>query len=279
MVKEGIVLGHKISSAGIEVDKVKVDVISKLPYPKNVKGIRIVYNDHSALNYLTSKQDAKPRLIRWVILLQEFTIQIKDKKGTKNLVADYLSRLENPKLEELDEVAIRDSFPDEHLMSVHVKEPDSDPWYADYANFLLSKVVPRDLTYHLKKKFVSDLKYYIWDEHYIFKSCLDEIIRRCVFGKELQEILEHCHKGPAGGHYWATLPSLRFASKLIELCFKARCVFLQDTLRFASRHAAFCFKTSCVLLQDTCVLSQDSCILCHGGTAFCLLLKTLSAIW
>nr|GEX18471.1 DNA-directed DNA polymerase [Tanacetum cinerariifolium] len=72
---------------------------------------------------------------------------------------------------------------------------------------------------------------------------------------------------------------LRFASKLVAFCFKARCVLLQSSLRFASRHTAFCFKTSCVLLQDSCVLSQDSCDLSHGGTAFCLLLKTLSAFW
>nr|GEZ40894.1 ketol-acid reductoisomerase, chloroplastic [Tanacetum cinerariifolium] len=72
---------------------------------------------------------------------------------------------------------------------------------------------------------------------------------------------------------------LRFASKLVAFCFKARCVLLQSSLRSASRHVAFFFKTSCVLLQDPCVLSQDCCVLSHGGTAFCLLLKTLSAIW
>ena len=57
----------------------------------------VVYNDHSALKYLFSKQDAKPRLIRWVLLLQEFKIEIKDKKGAENLAADHLSRLENPR--------------------------------------------------------------------------------------------------------------------------------------------------------------------------------------
>ncbi|GKC50788.1 reverse transcriptase domain-containing protein [Tanacetum coccineum] len=88
----------------------------------------VVYTDHSALKYLFSKQDAKPKLIRWVLLLQEFTIEIKDKKGTENLAANHLSRLENPGLEKLNEEAIRDSFPDEHLMDIHVKEPNADPW-------------------------------------------------------------------------------------------------------------------------------------------------------
>ncbi|GJT47773.1 reverse transcriptase domain-containing protein [Tanacetum coccineum] len=56
----------------------------------------IVYTDHSALKYLMNKQDAKPRLLRWVLLLQEFDITILDKKGSENLAADHLSRLENP---------------------------------------------------------------------------------------------------------------------------------------------------------------------------------------
>ncbi|GJY92271.1 reverse transcriptase domain-containing protein [Tanacetum coccineum] len=87
----------------------------------------IVYTDHSALKYLFSKQDAKPRLIRWVLFLQEFTIKIKDKKGTENLAADHLSRLEKPNLETLNEEAIQDSFPDEYLMAVRVNEMVEDP--------------------------------------------------------------------------------------------------------------------------------------------------------
>ncbi|GJW43743.1 putative ribonuclease H-like domain-containing protein [Tanacetum coccineum] len=268
MVKEGIVLGHKISKAGIEVDKAKVDVIAKLPYPTNIKGIRsflgdagsklttapviialnwnldfelmcddsnyvvgailgqwvdkkfhpiyyasktmndakkhynitekellaivyafdnfrsyliisktVVYTDHLALKYLFSKQDAKPRLIRWVLLLQEFTIEIKDKKGSENLAADHLSRLENPELEELDEDAIRDSFPDEHLMVINIKEAETDPW-------------------------------------------------RCVFGKELHEILEHCHTGLTKGHYGADIT----ARKVFESGFYWPTIFKDFTM-------------------------------------------------
>ncbi|GJY64391.1 reverse transcriptase domain-containing protein [Tanacetum coccineum] len=88
----------------------------------------VVYTDHSALKYLFSKQDAKPRLIRWVLLLQEFTIEIKDKKGTENLAPDHLSRLENTGLEELNEDTIQDNFLDEHLMVIKLKNTETDPW-------------------------------------------------------------------------------------------------------------------------------------------------------
>ena len=68
----------------------------------------IVHTDHLAIKYLMTKNDAKPRLIRWVLLLQEFNIEIKDNKGIKNLVADHMSRLEGPR----DEVQVNDDFPD-----------------------------------------------------------------------------------------------------------------------------------------------------------------------
>nr|GEW06638.1 hypothetical protein [Tanacetum cinerariifolium] len=135
------------------------------------------------LDGFPGKQDAKPRLIRWVLLLQEFTIETRDTKRTENLATDHLSRLENPDLETLNEEAIRDSFPDEYLMAVYVKETFEDPWYADYANFLVSRIIPHRLTYHLRKKFLSDVKHYMWDDPYLFKSCPDGIIRRCVFAR------------------------------------------------------------------------------------------------
>ncbi|GJW86938.1 reverse transcriptase domain-containing protein [Tanacetum coccineum] len=238
MVKECIVLGHKISKSGIEVDKAKVDVIAKLPHPTSVKGIQncvesfnilkkklteapillapdwhlpfeimcdasdyavgavlgqcktkhfqpihyasktmtdaqahytttekellavvyafekfrpylvlsktIVYTDHSALKYLFAKQDAKPRLLWWILLLQEFDVIIRDKKGAENLAADHLSRLENPHQDVLENKEITETFPLETL-----------------------------------------------------------VIRWCVYGQEAVDILTACHNGPTGGHYGA----------------------------------------------------------------------------
>ena len=271
MIQEGIVLGHRISTRGIEVDKAKIEVIEKLPPPSSVKGIRsflrhtgfyrwfikdfsriakplsnllvqgtpfdfdeqyvqafsvlkdrlvstpivvapdwdllfalmcdasdyaigamlgqkrekifqvihyasrtlndaqlnyattekeilatvfafekfrpylignkvIVHTDHSAIKYLMTKKDAKPRLIR-VLLLQEFDLEIKYKKGTENLVSDHLSQLEGPR----DKVQVNDNFPDEQLLVI--EDTKHVPWFANYVNYLVSKVIPPDFSY------------------------------------------------------------------------------------------------------------------------------------
>ncbi|GJT94686.1 reverse transcriptase domain-containing protein [Tanacetum coccineum] len=72
----------------------------------------IVYTDHSALRHLFKKQDAKPRLILWILLLQEFNIEIKEKKGTENVAADHLSRIGNDETSDNDD-EIDDNFPGE----------------------------------------------------------------------------------------------------------------------------------------------------------------------
>nr|GEW54942.1 reverse transcriptase domain-containing protein [Tanacetum cinerariifolium] len=283
MVKEGIVLGHKISEKGIEVDKAKIDVISKLPHPTTVKGIRsflghasfylrfikdfskiarpmtrllekhtsfifsqecvdafqtlkrmltetpiliapdwdmpfelmcdasdfaigavlgqrqdkhfrpihyasktmteakskytitekemlavvyafenfrsylilnksIVYTDHFALKYLFLKKDSKARLLRWVLLLHEFTFKVVDTKGAENLAADHLSRLENPHQNVLYPKEINESFPLETLNLVSSCGSQSTPW-------------------------------------------------RCVAGQEAMDILKACHSRLTEGHH------------------------------------------------------------------------------
>nr|GEY59134.1 reverse transcriptase domain-containing protein [Tanacetum cinerariifolium] len=234
MVKEGIVLGHKISKNKIKVDKAKVDVIAKLPHPTTVKeysvhflrrlhqsfpnvkekthkssnldcpkldlpfelmcdasdftigvvlGQRhekhfkpihyasktmtdaesnytmtekemlavvyafekfrsylimnksIVHTNHSALKYLFPKKVAKARLLRWVLLLQEFDFKVLDTKGAENLAADHLSRLENPYENVLDPKEINETFPLETLSTVTFRGDSSALWFANFANY------------------------------------------------------------------------------------------------------------------------------------------------
>ncbi|GJR16439.1 reverse transcriptase domain-containing protein [Tanacetum coccineum] len=210
MVKEGIVLGHKISKSGIEVDRAKVDVIAKLPHPTTVKGIRsflgavlgqrktkhfqpihyasktmtdaqshytttekevlavvyafekfrpylvlsktIVYTDYSALKYLLAKQDAKPRLLRWILLLQEFDVIIRDKKGAENLAADHLSRLENPHQGDLEKKEINETFPLETLGMISFNGDSSTLWFADIANYHAGNFIVKGMSSQQKKK-------------------------------------------------------------------------------------------------------------------------------
>nr|GEZ03688.1 reverse transcriptase domain-containing protein [Tanacetum cinerariifolium] len=162
----------------------------------------IVYTDHSALKYLLNKQDAKPRLLRWVLLLQEFDITILDKKGSENLAADHLSRLENPHKDVLENKDINENFPLETLGSLSY---DSTPWFADIANFHAENFIKKGLTSQQKKKFFKEVKHYFWDDPYLFRICTDQIIRRCVHGQEAFDILKACHEGPTRVHYGANL--------------------------------------------------------------------------
>lgn len=155
----------------------------------------VVFTDHSALWYLFAKQDAKPRLIHWI--LQEFDVEIRDKKGAENLAADHLSRLENPSLSKSVKSEIRDSFPEEQVMSIN----DSEPWYADYANYLASRIILEYMSRHERRRFFAQLKYYFWDEPFLFRRCPDQVIRRCVYEKKAMKIMKECHSGPSGGHH------------------------------------------------------------------------------
>ncbi|GJW89949.1 reverse transcriptase domain-containing protein [Tanacetum coccineum] len=128
----------------------------------------IVCTNHSTLQCLFSKQDAKPRLIRWILFLQKFAIEIQDKKGVDNLAVDHLSRLENHETEELNEAEIDDRFPDESIMKMDFGL--EEPWFADFANYLTMKELPNGMTIQERKKFFSDLKYYFWDDSHLFKK-------------------------------------------------------------------------------------------------------------
>nr|GEX34166.1 reverse transcriptase domain-containing protein [Tanacetum cinerariifolium] len=161
----------------------------------------IVYTDHSALKYLFSKKDSKARLLRWVLLLQEFTFKVVDTKGAENLAADHLSRLENPHQNVLDPKKINESFPLETLNLISSRGSQSTLWFADFANYHAGNFIVKGMTSQQKNKIFKDVKHYFWDDPYLFKICADQIIRRCLAGQEAIDILTACHSGLTGGHH------------------------------------------------------------------------------
>ncbi|GJR39148.1 reverse transcriptase domain-containing protein [Tanacetum coccineum] len=359
MVKEGIVLGHKISRKGIEVDKAKIDVISKLPHPTTVKGIRsflghagfyrrfikdfskisrpmthllekntpfifsedcilafqtlkkklteapiliapnwdqpfeimcdasdyaigavlgqriekhfrpihyasktmteaetnytttekemlavvyafekfrsylimnksVVYTDHSALKYLFNKKDAKARLLRWVLLLQEFDFKVIDTKGAENYAADHLSRLENPYENTFDPKEITETFPLETL-SVLTSKDQSTPWYGDSKEAL--KIIEACLSgptgdtyganfYHLRRilertvgenraLWSDKLDDALWAFRTAYKTPIGCTPYKLVYGKSMSSYqLSIEHKA-----YWALSMPLRFKDR------------------------------------------------------------------
>ncbi|KAJ9556682.1 hypothetical protein OSB04_011296 [Centaurea solstitialis] len=183
----------------------------------------IVHTDHAAIKYLISKKDAKPRLIRWVLLLQEFDLEIVDRKGIENQVADHLSRIEKP-VEPKGEIT--DTFPDERILSVEVEMP----WFADIANYLACGIKPSDYTPHMYKNsfMMSDITYGM------NLSCLnfgtDQILRRCIPESEVAAILQQCHQAPYGGHFGRQ----RTAAKVLQSGFYWPTLF-KDAHNFTQR--------------------------------------------
>ncbi|GJU11129.1 reverse transcriptase domain-containing protein [Tanacetum coccineum] len=192
MVKEGIVLGHKISKNGIEVDKAKVDVIAKLLHPTTVKGVWSFFG-HAVI----------------------------DTKGAENLAADHLSRLENPYENVLDPKEVNEKFPLETLNMVTSRGDSSTLWFADYANYHAGNFIVKGMLSQQKNKFFKDVKHYFWDDPYLFKICADQMIRRCVHDKEALDILEACHNGPTVGHYGANYTAKKrdeMSQNSIQVC-------------------------------------------------------------
>ncbi|GJT43210.1 reverse transcriptase domain-containing protein [Tanacetum coccineum] len=123
----------------------------------------IVYTDHSAIKYLFAKKDAKPRLMRWILLLQEFDVVIRDKKRSRKIWGrDHLSRLENPHQDKLENKEITETLPLETLGSVALRA-DRTPWFADFTNYHAGNFVVKGMSSQQKNKFFKDVKHYFWD--------------------------------------------------------------------------------------------------------------------
>jgi len=126
----------------------------------------IVYMDHAALKYLLTKKDAKPRLIHWILLLQEFDLEIRDKKGAENCVVDHLSRMQIHG----SDLPINDYLKDDTLLKVTT----TSPWYANLVNFIVTGYIPPGED---KKKLIHLSRFHLWDDPYLFKVCADGLLR------------------------------------------------------------------------------------------------------
>nr|GFC07888.1 reverse transcriptase domain-containing protein [Tanacetum cinerariifolium] len=173
----------------------------------------IVYTDHSALKYLFAKKDAKSRLLRRILLLQEFDFKVIDTCGAENYAADHLSRLENPYENVFDPKEINETFPLESLNKVAHKDPIT-PWFADLVNYHAGNFIIKGMTSQQKQKFFKDARHYFWDDPYLFRTCADQIIQRCVAGKEAIDILNACHSGPTGDTMEPTTQRRKFLTQV-----------------------------------------------------------------
>ncbi|GJR22203.1 reverse transcriptase domain-containing protein [Tanacetum coccineum] len=145
----------------------------------------IVYTDHSALKYLFAKKDSKARLLWWVLLLQEFEFKVINTKGAENLVADHLSRLENPYESVLDPKEINEKFPLETLNMVTFHGDSSTLWFVDYANYHAGNFIVKGMASQQKNKFFKDVKHILLGRPYLFKICADQVITVCCEAKSL----------------------------------------------------------------------------------------------
>ncbi|GJT18151.1 reverse transcriptase domain-containing protein [Tanacetum coccineum] len=175
MVKEGIVLEHKISKSEIEVDKAKVDVIAKLPYPTFVKAFKFLVTPGvyvkvvESLNIPSEEIYLKPPILvrpDWDLPFEimcdasDFAVGAVLGQRAENLAADHLSRLENPHQSELEKKEITETFPLETLGMVTFCGDASTPWFADFANYHAGNFVVKGMSSQQKKKFFKDVKHY-----------------------------------------------------------------------------------------------------------------------
>jgi len=128
------------------------------------------------------------------LLLQEFDITIKDKKGTENVVADHLSRLTTDSRSDI--TPINYYFPDESLLSVSAM-----PWFANIDNFLASGFLPAHWNTQNERNFLSDMQNFYWDDPYLFKYFPDQIFQKYIPNNEVSSVIKLCHSEACGDHF------------------------------------------------------------------------------
>ncbi|RDY01096.1 Retrovirus-related Pol polyprotein from transposon 17.6, partial [Mucuna pruriens] len=169
--------------------------------------------------FLLKKPDAKLRLIRWMLLLQEFNIEIRDKKDAENSIADHLSQIKK----ENDSMPIRDEFPDEQLL--HINMPT--PWFANIYNFVAASQFPPKVSRLYKET---------------SKRCQiltfgDSALIKCILDAEIKSVLQFCHAASGGDHYGSTRMTKKVldcgdAYQFISTCKKCQ----KDGMAISRRH-------------------------------------------
>nr|GEX27192.1 reverse transcriptase domain-containing protein [Tanacetum cinerariifolium] len=203
MVKEGIVLGHKISKNGIKGEKAKVDVIVKIPYPTTVKGVVLkqCQEKHFRPIHYASKTMIEAE--------SHYTMMEREMLSMVYAFEKFWSYLIlNKRIVYTDHSALKYLF----------AKKDSKVrllctlWFADFANYHAGNFIVKGMLSQQKNKFFKDMKHYFWDDPFLFKIYADQVIRRCVHGQEAIDILRACHNGPTGHIMARTTPPKRFGT-------------------------------------------------------------------
>nr|GEV69814.1 DNA-directed DNA polymerase [Tanacetum cinerariifolium] len=199
MVKEGIVLGHKISKSRIKVDRAKVDVIAKLPHLTSVK-VGAVLGQRKTKHFQPIHYANK----NMTDAQAHYTMTKKEL-----LAVVYAFEKFRPYLDELEKKEITKTFPLETLGMIAFRGDSSTLWFADFANYHARNFIVKGMSSQQKKKLFKDAKHYFWDDPYLFKICADQVIRRCVHGQEALISSRLAIMDPPGNIMVPTLPLKR----------------------------------------------------------------------
>nr|GEU52008.1 reverse transcriptase domain-containing protein [Tanacetum cinerariifolium] len=222
MVKEGIVLGHRISKNGIKVDKAKVDVIAKLPHPTTVKecikAFKSIKKKLTEASILVAPDWDLP--FELMCDASDFAIgAVLGKQKTKHFQPiHYASKT-------MTDAQAHYTTTEKELLAVVTS------WFVDFENYHERNFVVNGISSQQKNKFFKDVMHYFWDDPFLFKVCGNQVIRRCVHSQESVDILKAYHNGPTRGHhglnyttkkvfdssfYWPTI--YRDAHDLVKSC-------------------------------------------------------------
>jgi hypothetical protein len=162
---------------GNDNDSQEVDVIEELVYDQFESTVsKTKFDEYADLQMIYSQEE------------------IKDKKGSDNVVADHLSKLTIDSTSDIP--PIDDYFPDESLLSLSPM-----PWFDNHINFLSSGDLPAHWSTQDKRKFLNEVKNFYWDDPYLFKYCPDQIFQRCIPDNEVSSVIKFCHFEACGGHF------------------------------------------------------------------------------